>query len=255
LLQISEYLMKSVLKKLLQTLLGFENYLFVFSLYIIYTLRWNKKESDFLHFLKLIPENKTILDIGANIGVMTVYLAKEFKQSTIYAFEPIPDNLKTLKRIIRHFNLKNVVVIAKALGNKNGTIEMVMPVVKSVKMQGLSHVVHNSIDTYNEGRKFSVEVLKLDDFKEIDKTVQIGAIKMDVENFEYFVLEGGRELIRKNKPIIYTELWENQNRENCFQFVQQEGYQIMVLEKSGLEKYDQTKHKTQNFFFIPEKNQ
>ena len=49
------------------------------------------------------------------------------------------------------------------------------------------------------------------------KDKKIGAIKMDVENFEYFVLEGGKELIKKHKPIIYTELWENQNREKCFQ--------------------------------------
>ena len=157
--QISEFLMKSLIKKLLQALLGFDNYLFIFSLFTIFTLRWNKNERDFFHFLKLIPKDSTILDIGANIGIMTVHLAKTFKSSTIYSFEPIPNNLKTLQRIIRFFHLNNVKVIDKALGNESGTIEMVMPVLNDVKMQGLSHVVHDSIDEFNEGEKFNVEVI------------------------------------------------------------------------------------------------
>ncbi len=166
--QISEFLMKSLIKKLLQALLGFENYLFVFSLFTIFTLRWNKNEKDFLHFLKLIPKDSTILDIGANIGIMTVHLAKNFKSSSIYSFEPIPNNLKTLQRIIRFFHLENVNVIDKALGNESGTIEMVMPVLKDVKMQGLSHVVHDSIDEFNEGEKFNVEVIRLDDIETLN---------------------------------------------------------------------------------------
>jgi FkbM family methyltransferase len=248
--------MKSVLKKILQTLLGFDNYLFIFSLYIIYTLRWNKKEGDFLHFLKIIPVEKAILDIGANIGIMTVHLAKNFKNSTIYAFEPMPDNLKALQRIIHFFHLKNVKILNHALGNENGIIEMVMPVVKSVKMQGLSHVVDESIESFNEGKKFKVNILKLDDVKEINQHgIEIGAIKMDVENFEYQVLEGGKKLIEKHRPIIYTELWDNQNRKDCFQFASDLRYKIKVLDNDRLTEFIPTKHKTQNFFLLPEESQ
>lgn len=250
--QISEFLMKSLIKKLLQVLLGFDNYLFIFSLFTIYTLRWNKNEGDFLHFLKLVPKNTAVLDIGANIGIMTVHLAKRFRASTIYSFEPIPNNLKALQRIIRFFHLKNVKVFDIALSHESGTIEMVMPVVKSVKMQGLSHVVHETIDELNEGEKFKVKVQRLDEIEEFQKPgFEIGAIKMDVENFEYFVLEGGKELLKKHKPIIYTELWENQNRENCFKLIHELRYDIKVLNNKELTDYDPSEHKTQNFFFIP----
>lgn len=244
--------MKSLIKKLLQALLGFDNYLFIFSLFTIYTLRWNKNEKDFLHFLKLIPKDTTILDIGANIGIMTVHLAKNFKSSYIYSFEPIPNNLKTLQRIIKFFHLENVKVIDKALGSESGSIEMVMPVVKEVKMQGLSHVVHDSIDEFNEGEKFIVDVIRLDDIETLKgKDKKIGAIKMDVENFEFFVLEGGKELLKKHRPIIYTELWENQNRDKCFQLIEEHNYEIKVLNDKNLVVFDQEKHKSQNFFFIP----
>ena len=243
--------MKSVIKKLLQLLLGFNNYLFLFSLFTIYTLKWNKKERDFLFFLKLIPKEGVILDIGANIGIMTVHLGKRFRNSKIFAFEPIPNNLKTLQQIINFFNLNNITVCDYALGNENGQIEMVMPVVDSVKMQGLSHVVHDSIKEYNDGHKFKVKVNKLDDVNELKKSgIKLTAIKMDVENFEFFVLEGGKKLIEKHKPVIYTELWDNLNRDECFKMLRELNYHVKILENNRLVSYSKLKHKTQNFFFI-----
>ena len=245
--------MKVLLKKLLQGLLGFDNYLFVFSIFTISALRWNKKEGDFLHFLKLIPNNGVVLDIGANIGIMSVHLARKLNHSRIFAIEPIPNNLNALQRIIRFYHLNNIEILNFALGNEDGQIEMVMPVVDEVKMQGLSHVVHESIDEFNEGSKFNVEVKKLDNIPELNSEAsQINAIKMDVENFEYFVLEGGKELIIKNRPIIYTELWENENRDKCFNFISELNYSIKVLENKELVKFIPEKHQTQNFFFIPD---
>ncbi len=233
-------------------MLGFDRYLFVFSIFIIKTLRWNRNERDFLHFLKLIPNEGIILDVGANIGIMSVWLAKKFPDSQIFSFEPIPQNIKALKRIIVHYKLNNVTIIEKALGNENCKVEMVMPVLNDVKMQGLSHVLHDSIDAFNDGNKFNVDMIRLDDFKDIhQKNLRITAIKLDVENFEAFVLSGAKSIIEKHKPIIYTELWENNNRESCFDFVKQFNYSIKFLQNDRLIDFDPLQHKTQNFFFIP----
>jgi FkbM family methyltransferase len=245
--------MKSFIKKFLQTLLGFDTYLFLFSIFTIKTLRWNKNEGDFLHFLSIIPHHGTILDIGANIGIMTVHLGRRFPSKVIHAFEPMPDNLKALRRIIRYFHLNNVRIHEYALGDKPGELEMIMPVVDHVKMQGLSHMVHESIDTFNDGEKEMVQVKTLDEIEpEISKSGEITAIKMDVENFEYFVLLGAKEMIKKHKPIIYTELWENKNRKMCFDFILNMNYSIRVIENKKLVDFDEGRHKTQNFFFIPD---
>ena len=245
--------MKALIKKILQRILGFDNYLFIFSLFTIYTLRWNKNEGDFLFFLKMIPNKGVVLDIGANIGIMTAHLSRNLNNVTVYAFEPVPNNLKALQRIIRFFHLKNVRVMDFALGNEEGSVEMVLPVVDSVKMQGLSHVVHDSIEEFNEGKKFKVAVRKLDNLKELTENGEkVTAIKMDVENFEFFVLDGGKELIRKDKPLIYTELWENENRDNCLRLIGELGYKVKVIDGGKLVEFEQGKHTTQNFFFIPE---
>lgn len=244
--------MKSRVINILHKLLGFDNYLFWFSVFTIHTLRWNRNEGDFLFFLKMIPNQGTVLDIGANIGIMTVWLSRKLKNASIIAFEPMPQNIRALKRIMRFYKLGNVQLFEKALGNEQGAIEMVMPVLNKVKKHGLSHVVHESIQELNEGSTVKVAMERLDDLAVLNQeNISIKAIKLDVENFEYFVLQGGKTLIQKHRPLIYTELWQNENRDHCFRLINELGYSIKVLHGRKLVAYDKAKHKKQNFFFIP----
>ncbi len=244
--------MKSAIKYILHKLLGFKNYLFVFSLFKIYTLRKDKNEKDFFAFLKQIPENTAVLDIGSNIGIMTVHLARSVKNTMVYCFEPMPNNIEAFKRVIRYFKLNNVELFETALGNAEGTVEMVMPVIDAVRMQGLSHVVHSSIPENNEGERVTASLKKLDSIKAIHTNAKrIGAIKMDVENFEYFVLDGARELLIKNKPVVYTELWDNENRKKCFDLFKELNYLSFVVIDNKLVRFDNALHKTQNFIFMP----
>jgi FkbM family methyltransferase len=241
--------MKKFIQSTLQSLLGFRRYLFVFSLFKIKTLRWDRKEGDFHHFVSLIPADAVVLDIGANIGIMTAFLAKAVPQGHIHAIEPIPENFAALSRIVRHFKFKNVTLHAFALGESEGELKMVMPEVSNVRMQGLSHVVHESITEYNEGEFYTVPQHSLDQLPELVKDV--AAIKIDVENFEYFVFRGAAETLRRYRPLIYCELWENENRDKCFALLRDElGYAIKVLVGSELVDFQQGVHKNQNFFFV-----
>lgn len=244
--------MKNPVKYLLQKLLGFKNYLFVFSLFKIYTLKQDKNEKDFFHFLSLIPEGTAVLDIGANIGIMSVHISRSIKNVKLYSFEPMPSNIFTFKRIVDHFKLSNIQLFEMALGNREGEVEMVMPIVNSVRMQGLSHVIHNSISENNEGERMRVPLKMLDNIDVLMNSVQrVSAIKIDVENFEYFVLDGAKKLIEKNKPVVYAELWENENRNNCFRLFNDLHYKTFIISENKMQAFDPTRHKTQNFIFLP----
>lgn len=241
--------MKALIQRILQSVLGLQTYLNLFSWYKIKTLRSDQGENDFFHFLKLIPKDRDVLDIGANLGIMSYYLSK-VSSTALYSFEPIPNNLNTLRWVKRKFHLNNMEIFDVALGNENQEIEMILPVVDHVKKQGLSHVVTEEITEFNEGIRFKASCHRLDDFAPLkDRT--IGAIKIDVENFEYQVFLGAEQLLRQHKPVIYCELWDNQNRYDCFSFLQSLGYSVQVLNDKKLEAYNDQNHKTQNFFFIP----
>lgn len=237
--------MKNKIKLILQKLLGYHRYLYIFSNYKIATLRQDTKEKDFFTFISTIKKKGAILDIGANLGIMTAHLSKNFPNAEIHAFEPEPNNLKVLEKIIQKKKLSNVTIHPIALGDKDTTLEMVLPKEGQVKMQGLSHVVHPSITEWNEGETFKVQSKKLDDLN----LPAVSGIKMDVENFETFVLNGAAELIQRDHPVIYLELWENDNRDQCFQFLEKLGYQAFVVDGNTLVPYNPLQHHKQNFIF------
>ncbi|MGL4598927.1 MAG: FkbM family methyltransferase, partial [Bacteroidia bacterium] len=154
--------MKNLIKTLLQAVLGYRRYLRWFAWYKVKNLNSDGREDDFRFFLTLLPEDGLVLDIGANLGFLSVWMARRVSRGQVIAFEPMPDNLDALKYVIEKSGQTNIRVEACALGDKEGTAEMVLPVFGKAKQQGLSHVVHDTIVEHNEGIKFAVPLRMLD---------------------------------------------------------------------------------------------
>lgn len=244
-------MLKSYIKRFFHSLLGFERFLYYFSLFKIFTLRSDKNErSIFLFINELKRRNPTgiLLDIGANIGIMCGVMARNTTYF-IYAFEPLPLNYTILDKVITRLEISTRVMVYKmALGNYDGTCEMVLPVVDKVKMHGLSHVLDPAITEFNEGEKSArIPIAKLDTLLQHEP---VAGIKMDVENFEFEVLKGAEQLLRKQKPIIYTELWDNENRQQCFTFLRGLGYQSFYNQNQSLVPFEGNNCKGQTFVFI-----
>ncbi len=241
--------MKNFFKYILQKTLGLNLYLYLFARFVILKLPYNIQEKDFLKFIDLIKDGDHVLDIGANIGVMTYYFSKKLPNSAIHSFEPIPENLNVLLRVKQKLRLLNVKVHSYAVGEKTGIIEMIMPEKNKVYFHGLSHVKSNS---ECKGKIKSAEVKRLDDIKELTN-VKVSAIKIDVEEYEYNVLVGAEELIKKNRPVIYCELWDSENRSKSMKFIKNLDYKIYIYNNNKIIEYKDQKG-FQNFFFIPFEN-
>ena len=233
--------LKAQIQRNLQTILGFRNYLFLFSIYKIKTIK--KYEPGFNLFMRLIPTQGSILDIGANIGITAIPLAKKFDKSTIYAFEPIHENFLALTRVIKFFKVDNIITSKSALGETKGSIKMVMPVIAGVKKQGLSKLDDNN----TEGVIEEVMINPVDSQSFKDKVV---AIKIDVEGHELEVLKGARKLLLADRPIIYCELWDNHKRTEAIAYMEDLGYVAYVYdeETDSLSVYKQ--QIADNFFFV-----
>jgi FkbM family methyltransferase len=135
------------------------------------------------------PQN-TVLDVGANIGNHSLYLAKFTSATTIHAFEPMPRSFEHLSSNMKRNGCENVILHNVALSDSSGLAKMDFP---DPTNQGMAKISEEGIE---------VQVIKLDDLS-IEK---VSLIKIDVEGHELRVLRGGSETIRKNRPHLYIEI-------------------------------------------------
>lgn len=161
------------------------------------------------------------LDIGSHIGVHTITMSRKVgSQGTVIAFEPDKKLYMELLHNLNLNNCNNVVSICKALGDDEKIVSL-----KNNHIQQDSDVfwLPNA-----EGITDAVETITLDSLK-IDN---LSIIKMDVENYEYFVLKGAKETILKNKPVILFECWIGADYENANSYEKENFDRVISLIKS-----------------------
>lgn len=177
-------------------------------------------------------------------------LANKLKSGFVYSFEPVSINYQAMERAISKFNFKNVKLFNIALGNKIEDAKMRMPICKSVKMPGYSHIIEKNNTDLDKSLIFDVEIKVLDCMKEIVGN-KIDAMKIDVEGYERFVIEGSMNLIRKNRPLIFSELTDAENKLELIKTFKCLNYRIFVLENNKLIPYERETCFHVNCFFLP----
>jgi len=234
-------MIKRRVQSLLQRLLGLRAYLFLFGLYAMAKFRW--AEPAFFRFLGLIPAEGVLLDIGANLGVTTTLLSRRFPKAKIIAFEPVPWNAANIERMANLFRLRNVSIQKCAIGSQDGFVDFTVPIVSGARMHALGHLSSAS----EEGEQLRVRCCKLDDLG----LSGITAVKLDVENSEHAALIGGLATLRRWQPVIYCELWNNENRQRSFELLGSLGYVPYTTCSTGLVPFDDARGQTENFIFLP----
>lgn len=127
------------------------------------------------------------IDGGAFVGSWSVHLASAFDR--VWAFEPIPENHDCLKRNVERF--KNVHALPGALSDRSGWME------REAVMKSYTHRVRHVAEKVGEFVGFTIDELGLDQ--------RLDFLKLDVESHECEALMGGRETIRRDRPVIMIE--------------------------------------------------
>lgn len=166
---------------------------------------WEMELSKYL--LKYIKPDTTFIDIGANIGTHAVYCAKNAK-CHIEAFEPYELHMNLLKKNIQLNNIENVKVHDVGLTSEEKKKEIFyehrdLSDVSIKRNFGGYGLVNNSSD----GSKIT-KMATLDDYN----FENVSVIKCDVEGHEICVLEGAVNTIKRNKPVLIIEIWDD-----CYQ--------------------------------------
>lgn len=221
---------KKVLFRAGQLILGRENWLLFMAHINLTRMRGKQYESTFRQFSHLLPDRGLVLDIGANLGVMSAYLAQKNSSWKIVAIEPIPLHVTVINRFFKYKQLINIEIVEKAISDKDGWVEMKVPMEEGMLQHGLASL---EMQKDSAGELHQVHAITLDQLMEqYPKEVVIG-IKIDVENHEWEVLQGGLQTIRKYQPIIMAELWNDPKKEECLHLLTSLGYRVMYINAHG----------------------
>jgi FkbM family methyltransferase len=153
---------------------------------------------------QIVRPGDTVLDIGANIGMVTLWLSKLVgERGKVHAFEPNPELQKILEEMLNHNQVSNVCLHPVALGAEQGSLELRIPRVNA----GAASLVRNK--HLSDCDVIEVPVRPLSEIVAEEGIKSIRLIKIDVEGFEAEVFQGGQEVLESIRPeAILFELNE-----------------------------------------------
>jgi FkbM family methyltransferase len=192
---------------------------FIYKHSIVHNKFWDEEIVN--EILKYLPDGTDILDIGANVGLITLGLIKRAKEENrklgnIHCFECCLDVIPLLSYNISSFD--NVKLYPFALSDKQELCQ-----VTTLEMNMGCNYIYNSTDknkkteydysmcfyTGQHDNKDNTFILGIPlDSIGFQFTNRIGVMKIDVEGFEVKVIKGATELIKKHKPVIIIEIFE-----------------------------------------------
>jgi len=141
------------------------------------------------------------LDIGANMGFYSIALATLNPTLKVQSFEPQPRIYSCLATNLNLNNLESQVKIYNyGLGSREDSLKMYIPAFTG---SGGGSFANLHIEE-GDAEEVLVPVKPLDILVPTNSNVDL--IKIDVEGFEFEVVQGGLELIQRDKPTIVIEL-------------------------------------------------
>jgi len=205
----------------------------------------------------LAAKSKTVLDVGANIGVYSIRLALRFPALQIYAFEPIPTSYDYLQRNIALNAVGGRVrAFQYALSDRSGSTTLYIAPGNGTNAS-LQNVANASDALMVPGL-----MLKLDDWVRSFGVVP-DLIKCDVEGGELLAFQGGRETLAAHRPIVFSELlrkWAKgfgYHPNDVLELFRSLGYRCFAVSEQGCREIpfvDEQTNETNYLFIHPQRH-
>ena len=163
--------------------------------------------------IRQIPNKNTFVDVGTNVGIWSLPMMHCFK--TIVSYEPSKQNLECLKANIP----TGIDLREKAIANFTGFADF---------HQAGKNCGDGKLCRPGGGASYQVPVVKLDD----ENLTNVDLIKIDVQGWEYEVLDGAIELIKRDRPWVIFEV--NENIDKCCELMESLNYETLLLKSKRL---------------------
>lgn len=176
-----------------------------------------------------LPADGVALDVGANIGVLSLLMGRLCPRGRVIAFEPAPDNLAYLRRNVAENALANVTASAIALYDRTGPLSFVF---------NEEYPAGSFVGTGAEAQ--AVDGMRLDDWMADSGLARLDLVKLDVEGAERRVLEGARETFARWRPDLIVEVnpaalrrFQDTSFRDLVAVVRDVCEEIFVIERTG----------------------
>lgn len=170
-----------------------------------------------------------ILDLGAHIGLFSLYASALNSTVEILAFEPEERNFQILKENFRLNKIQNVLAKNLAVASNEGEI--------GFNLSEDSHN-HSLIELENSVAKKKVQATTLEKIFLKNRIEKCSLVKMDIEGAEFDILQVlSPEIFKKiqNIYIEYHEYTSNMNPQRLIQILQKNNFKTQ-LKKSSYDK-------------------
>jgi FkbM family methyltransferase len=168
------------------------------------------------------------------------------KNAQIICFEPFPKNFKSLAKNIALNGLTNVQLEKKAIGDKEGTIDLYY----DEEEMNLGMVTTKPLE---KGIKEKVTLVSLDSYLKDHPVPRIDLIKIDIEGFEYPALLGMKHTLTTLHPTILIEILDGNDSENqnlkCNEFLTDLGYKKYFIDDHGKLSENEINPNRMNYVF------
>ena len=146
-------------------------------------------------YKKYLLDDCLFLDVGANVGIHTLIALAANKRVFVHSFEPSPQIFSRLEKNIKKNTADRVELHQLAASNSNGFV-FFQDCSEEVNI-GISHIS-------SEKTGLKVQSVTIDSLlNEVEKRICL--VKIDVEGYEPGVLEGARNRLLRDKPVITLE--------------------------------------------------
>lgn len=162
-------------------------------------------------------EIHTVIDVGAHEGEFALNFNKEFKVKKIISFEPNSAAFKILNRNI--FKYKNMCAVNFGVGSKeekkllNINIESSSSTINELRTESKYYKKKFFLTNLFKGQiikdRLEISIIKLDDYIDQNNIQSIDLLKIDTEGFEFDVLKGSSDNLKKIKVIYFEHHFDN----------------------------------------------
>jgi len=176
-----------------------------------------------------------LLDIGANIGLISIPFARSMNGTSLaaVAIEAVPDNVSALERNVALNALGKVVrVIPAAAGEVAGTVEIqVEGYLQAGQGSGTANILAAQSDS--PGARQTITVCTFDELA-AESLLPAGCsiVKIDTDGYDLKALQGASGFLQRDRPIIFGEFsafcmqWHQQSVTDVAHFAAERGYEI-----------------------------